>query len=97
MVFTSYYITYQTLMSNDANNHVNQMDYISESELSVIVQKVMSNIAGMQSHSPPEGQALPTLSKNENPVCHNPKSRTIAIGSDHGGFDMKSTLIVYLK
>jgi len=97
VVFTSYYNTIKTIVSNYTNNHVNQMDYISESELSVIVQKVISNIAGMQSHSSPEGQALSTLTKNEDPACSNSKSRTIAIGSDHGGFDMKTTLIVYLK
>lgn len=73
------------------------MDHISETELSLIVQKVLSNLAGMQNSSPLIKQPSPTPEANLGTSCSNPKSRTVAIGSDHGGYEMKMSLMNYLE
>jgi ribose 5-phosphate isomerase B len=69
------------------------MNYISETDIRNIVQKVMA-----QSGVAPEKTPAPSASSNpaEQP-CGLGKKRTIAVGSDHGGYDLKTTVIAYLK
>lgn len=62
------------------------MNYISETDIRNIVQKVM----GL--NPTPSNPPAPAYQK-----CASDKKRTIAIGSDHGGFDLKTTLIAFLK
>jgi ribose 5-phosphate isomerase B len=66
------------------------MDYISESDIKNIVQKVMQTLPGST------GQPTAALSSQPSPV--NARSNnTVAIGSDHGGFEMKGMLLAYLS
>ena len=64
------------------------MDYISDSEIKEIVQRVMQQT----------GQ-VPQPSSVNQPVTQTPaaEKKMVAIGSDHGGFEMKTALIEYLK
>ena len=64
------------------------MDYISDSEIKDIVQRVLQQSGQTltkPASSTPVSQPLPTNQK------------TVAIGSDHGGFEMKTALIDALK
>ena len=71
------------------------MDYISETEIRSIVQKVL---AGASTQSPvpsPSVNSAPTpVVKSDFPST---SIKTIAIGSDHGGFELKTVLIPFLK
>lgn len=60
------------------------MDYISESDIRNIVQKVLQTL--------PSGAAQPAKSSSSNTQS----TKTVAIGSDHGGFEMKGMLMAYL-
>jgi len=72
------------------------MDYISESEIRSIVQKVLAGTpAQTNPQSAPVFQSSSPVPKPES--CASPSIKTIAIGSDHGGFELKSILIPYLK
>jgi ribose 5-phosphate isomerase B len=62
------------------------MNYISDSEIKAIVDRVMQ-----QSGQP---SVIPVDFPTPTPI---PSDKTIAIGSDHGGFEMKAILIEYLK
>lgn len=64
------------------------MDYISESDIRTIVQKVMQTLpaAPAASVSSPKTTAEPADA-----------NRTIAIGSDHGGYEMKTMLLAFLS
>ncbi len=64
------------------------MDYISDSEIKEIVQRVMQQT----------GQ-LPQPSSLNQPATQSPatEKKIVALGSDHGGFEMKAALIEYLK
>jgi len=64
------------------------MNQISESEIREIVQRVMQQT----------GQA-PLASTVSQPASQSPipDKKMVAIGSDHGGFEMKAALIEYLK
>jgi len=64
------------------------MNYISDSEIKAIVDRVMQ-----QSGQP---SVIPVDSPTPTPTPI-PSDKTIAIGSDHGGFEMKAILIEYLK
>ena len=64
------------------------MNYISETDIRNIVQKVMA-----QTSTP--GQTAVTQTANQ--PCASGKKRTIAVGSDHGGYDLKTTVIAYLQ
>lgn len=65
------------------------MDYISDTEIKEIVQRVMQQT----------GQAplAPAVAQPAAPQPSAPEQKTIAIGSDHGGFEMKAALIEVLK
>ena len=64
------------------------MDYISESDIRTIVQKVMQTLPGTT--------ALPAASTQ--PIAEPaPANKIVAVGSDHGGFEMKSMLLAYLS
>lgn len=71
------------------------MDYISESEIHHIIQKVMSQVSG--SPQPTSDLAI-TTSSNPSPTqpCALSDKKTVAVGSDHGGYEMKTTIIAYL-
>jgi ribose 5-phosphate isomerase B len=64
------------------------MDNISDNEIKEIVQRVLQQT----------GQAQTPLSASQ-PAAQSPgsNSKMVAIGSDHGGFEMKTALIEYLK
>lgn len=64
------------------------MDYITENDIRNIVQKVMRALPGTEKQSStPEGQGH----------GFDASSKTIAVGSDQGGFEMKSILLGYLS
>ena len=64
------------------------MDYISDSEIKDIVQRVLQQ-SGQTLTKPASSTPVPQ------PLSINQK--TVAIGSDHGGFEMKTALIDALK
>ncbi|MDK2981158.1 MAG: ribose 5-phosphate isomerase [Chloroflexota bacterium] len=64
------------------------MNYISETDIRNIVQKVMAQTA-----SPSQSAAAQPADS----PCASGKKRTIAVGSDHGGYDLKTTVIAYLQ
>lgn len=66
------------------------MDYISESEIRNIVSKVLET-TGKTTMQP----SLQTGTTGSN--CDNSSRKIVAIGSDHGGFKMKTTLLAYVK
>jgi ribose 5-phosphate isomerase B len=67
------------------------MNYISESDIRNIVQKVVAQTSSTQAAP----SALPE--KQAQQPCGSGLKRTIAVGSDHGGFDLKTTVIAYLQ
>ena len=66
------------------------MDYISESDIRNIVQKVLQTLPSTpgQSSAAPLSQPSPANAHSNN---------IVAIGSDHGGFEMKNMLLAYLS
>jgi len=64
------------------------MDYISESDIKTIVQKVMRTLPAAPVLSAPSSKTStePALAK-----------KMVAVGSDHGGFEMKGMLLAYLS
>lgn len=73
------------------------MDHISESELRDIVQKVMSKISDINSQQPVAAQPLSSPKDAASPTCTSAKSQTIAMGCDHGGYELKTSLIAFLN
>jgi ribose 5-phosphate isomerase B len=71
------------------------MDYISESEIRSIVQKVLDG-ADKQTIQP-AAPISSSINSNQKPAPCGASVKTIAIGSDHGGFDLKTILIPYIK
>ena len=67
------------------------MDYISESELQALVKKVMSQVSGN-----PQPGGVVTSSPSPAQPCATGGKKTVAFGSDHGGYEMKTALITYL-
>ena len=67
------------------------MNYISDSDIRNIVQKIMA-----QNNAPQTTPAAATPSPAVQP-CGTGTKRTIAVGSDHGGYDTKTAVITYLK
>jgi ribose 5-phosphate isomerase B len=63
------------------------MDYISESDVRNIVQKVMQTLPSATGQS----STAPSSPSNTQ------SAKTVAIGSDHGGYEMKSMLLAYLS
>ena len=66
------------------------MNIISETDIRNIVQKVVSQT------SPSAVTAAPSPTVSNDP-CGPGIKRTIAVGSDHGGYDLKNIVIAYLK
>jgi ribose 5-phosphate isomerase B len=66
------------------------MDYISESDIRNIVQKVIQTLpaTALQSSAASSPQPIPANAHSNN---------TVAIGSDHGGYEMKSMLLTFLS
>ena len=60
------------------------MDYISENEIKTIVGRVLASSSLNPSPAPAVSAAQPG-------------AKTVAIGADHGGFPLKTTLIAYLQ
>ncbi len=69
------------------------MDYISETEIRNIVKKVLD--ATVPGSKPADDTSSP-LSAAEQPFDTSLK-KIVAIGCDHGGYEMKTLLIQYLK
>jgi ribose 5-phosphate isomerase B len=67
------------------------MNYISDSDIRNIVQKVIA-----QSNTSQAAPTAATPSPAAQP-CDSGAKRTIAVGSDHGGYDTKTVVIAYLK
>lgn len=65
------------------------MNYISESDIKNIVQKVMQSLSNSDGSSY-ASSAPQTSSVSDSTV------KIVAIGSDHGGFEMKKMLLAYL-
>jgi ribose 5-phosphate isomerase B len=63
------------------------MDYISESDVRNIVQKVMQTLPSATGQS----STAPSSPSNTQ------SAKTVAIGSDHGGFEMKGMLLAFLS
>jgi ribose 5-phosphate isomerase B len=69
------------------------MDYISETEIRNIVKKVLdTTVPGLK----PADAISSSLSAVEQP-CDTSSKKIVAIGCDHGGYEMKTILIQYLK
>lgn len=74
------------------------MTAIDDSEIRQIVQRVLAQVMGQtQSSAPATRSPLPAaaqaVSKSE---CKSGGARVVAIGADHGGFDLKENLRAYL-
>ena len=71
------------------------MDYISETEIRSIVQKVLAGASAQSTVPPPAILSAPVSEVKPDPPSTSTK--TIAIGSDHGGYELKAILIPFLK
>ena len=71
------------------------MDYISETEIRSIVQKVLAGASAQSTVQPPSINSAPASVVKADPPSSSIKM--IAIGSDHGGFELKTILIPFLK
>jgi len=69
------------------------MDYISETEIRNIVKKVLDTTG---SGSKPENNISSLSSAAEQP-CDTSSKKIVAIGCDHGGYEMKNILFQYIK
>jgi ribose 5-phosphate isomerase B len=67
------------------------MKSVSESDIRNIVQKVVAQTSLSQS-TPTAASTKPSVEP-----CDSGVKRTIAVGSDHGGFDLKTSVIAYLQ
>lgn len=65
------------------------MDNISEAEIRTIVRKVLAQAGTTRSEAPPTSR--------ERGSCAATPVKTVAVGADHGGFQLKGTVITYLK
>jgi RpiB/LacA/LacB family sugar-phosphate isomerase len=68
------------------------MNYISETDIRNIVQKALAQAVPPASPAPALAGSAPV----ESP-CGSGKKRTIAVGSDHGGYELKTIVIAYLQ
>jgi len=68
------------------------MNYISETDIRNIVQKALAQAAPPAAPAP----AAPGSAPDQSP-CAAGKKRTIAVGSDHGGYDLKTIVIATLQ
>ncbi|NPV40547.1 MAG: ribose 5-phosphate isomerase B [Anaerolineae bacterium] len=68
------------------------MNYISETDIRNIVQKALAQ--AVPPASPAPASAVPATAENP---CGTGKKRTIAVGSDHGGYELKTIVIAYLQ
>lgn len=68
------------------------MNYISETDIRNIVQKALAQAVPPASPAPASAGSAPV----ESP-CGSGKKRTIAVGSDHGGYELKTIVIAYLQ
>jgi len=66
------------------------MNYISDTDIRNIVEKVIAQNAALSLQPAPSASA-------QGADCAAGLKRTIAVGSDHGGFEMKNSVIAYLK
>jgi ribose 5-phosphate isomerase B len=67
------------------------MDYISESEINKIVEKVVSAI------SPAAGRSTSTSPSQPGQPRNSRSKKVVAVGCDHGGFEVKGIIIQQLK
>jgi ribose 5-phosphate isomerase B len=77
---------------------------IDDAEVHRLVERVVKQVMGMQEKVPISEPAIPDpntrLSKTETPASGAagiPGAKVVAIGSDHGGFDLKENLKAYLS
>lgn len=71
------------------------MDYISETEIRNIVQRVLADAAASKAVSAtPINSVTAPVAEPDTALS---SFKTIAIGSDHGGFELKTILIPFLK
>lgn len=69
------------------------MDYISESEIRNIVSKVL-DATGKNTGNPASSTST---SPQDQAPCANSSKKIVAIGSDHGGYEMKTALLQYVQ
>ena len=70
------------------------MDYISETEIRSIVQKILAGDSQHVTVAPPHANPSPESEPKLESLSQN---KSIAIGSDHGGYELKTILIPYIK
>lgn len=64
----------------------------SEDEIHQIVQKVLNQFAGHSNDNSAETASGASPTAASQPVASAPKRRVVAIGADHGGFELKEAL-----
>ncbi len=69
------------------------MKDISDAELKEIVEEVVSSLM----RDKPEGVSVPAAPSGEKESMGSPPDKVVAIGADHGGFQLKETLKVFLS
>ena len=68
------------------------MDYITENEISAIVKRVLDKTGSTTQPSNP----APADSSQSEQSCDTVSKKTVAIGCDHGGLELKNILIQYI-
>jgi len=69
------------------------MKDISDAELKEIVEEVVSSLM----RDKPEGVSVPAAPAEKKESMESPPDKVVAIGADHGGFQLKETLKEFLK
>ena len=69
------------------------MKDISDAELKEIVEEVVSSLM----MDKPEGVSVPAAPSGKKEFLESPSDKVVAIGADHGGFQLKETLKVFLS
>ena len=69
------------------------MKDISDAELKEIVEEVVSSLM----RDKPEGVSVPAAPAGKKESLESPPDKVVAIGADHGGFQLKETLKVFLS
>lgn len=69
------------------------MDYITETEIRNIVKKVIGSTSSKPMSTIPQSRTSPQISRS----CDSSVQKVVAIGCDHGGYELKSALIQYIS
>ena len=74
------------------------MTAVDDGQVRQIVQRVLAQVMGQAQPSTPAAPMLPSASVQAaaKPEGRSGPARVVAIGADHGGFDLKETLLAYV-